>query len=204
MTVPMALVDLIPVILFFMAAMTLLHDLYHMMSKGAFALLAAGLIVISCAGFYKALWKLLYAMNICDFAVLNTCFFPMQSTGFLIGGLGMVSLLCFRQKSTAYAAAVPAVYSGTMLFVFFTVLGTAGIWGSLAAIAAKMKKKNIMFLFLISFVCMLGMGYLSTKDFADPKLNWIAEAVNIIGMALFFTGVRSLHQAGLETFQLNH
>ena len=162
----MAIVDYIPVILFLMAAMTLLHDLYHMMSKGAFALLAAGLIVISVAGFYKATWKLLYALNICDFAALNTSFFPMQATGFMLGGIGMLALLFFPQKKGAYVAAAPVVFNGTMIFVVFTILGTCSIWSGLAAIAAKMKKKNIVILLLVSLFCMLGMGYLSSKDFS--------------------------------------
>ena len=201
MTLPMAIVDYIPVILFLMAAMTLLHDLYHMMSKGAFALLAAGLIVISVAGFYKATWKLLYALNICDFAALNTSFFPMQATGFMLGGIGMLALLFFPQKKGAYVAAAPAVFNGTMIFVVFTILGTCSIWGGLAAIAAKMKKKNIVILLLVSLFCMLGMGYLSSKDFSNPLMNWIGEGVNLLGMVLFFSSVRLLHQAGLAAFE---
>ena len=201
MTLPMAIVDYIPVILFLMAAMTLLHDLYHMMSKGAFALLAAGLIVISVAGFYKATWKLLYALNICDFAALNTSFFPMQATGFMLGGIGMLALLFFPQKKGAYVAAAPAVFNGTMIFVVFTILGTCSIWGGLAAIAAKMKKNNIVIFLLVSLFCMLGMGYLSSKDFSNPLMNWIGEGVNLLGMVLFFSSVRLLHQAGLTAFE---
>ena len=202
MSLPMAIVDFIPVILFLMAAMTLLHDLYHLMSKGAFALLSAGLIIISVAGFFKATWKLLYALNICDFAALNSAFFPMQSTGFLLGGLGMIALMFFRQKSTAYVAAAPAVFKGTMIFVACTVLGTLGIWGSLSAIAKKMKKNNVMVIFIVSFVCMLAMGYLSSKDFSSPLMNWIGEGVNVAGLSLFLIGVRSLHDSGLETLTL--
>ena len=201
MTLPMAIVDYIPVILFLMAAMTLLHDLYHMMSKGAFALLAAGLIVISVAGFYKATWKFLYALNICDFAALNTSFFPMQATGFMLGGIGMLALLFFPQKKGAYVAAAPAVFNGMMIFVVFTILGTCSIWGGLAAIAAKMKKNNIVILLLVSLFCMLGMGYLSSKDFSNPLMNWIGEGVNLLGMVLFFSSVRLLHQAGLAAFE---
>ena len=201
MTLPMAIVDYIPVILFLMAAMTLMHDLYHMMSKGAFALLAAGLIVISVAGFYKATWKLLYALNICDFAALNTSFFPMQATGFMLGGIGMLALLFFPQKKGAYVAAAPVVFNGTMIFVVFTILGTCSIWGGLAAIAAKMKKKNIVILLLVSLFCMLDMGYLSSKDFSNPLMNWIGEGVNLLGMVLFFSSVRLLHQAGLAAFE---
>ena len=202
MTLTMAIMDFIPVILFLMASMTLLHDLYHMMSKGAFALLASGLIMISTAGFFKATWKLLYALNICDFTALNNCFFPMQSSGFLIGAIGITALLFFRQKSTLYAAAVPAVYSSSMIFVVFTILGTLGIWGSLAYIAEKMGKKKTAVIFIISFVCMLGMGYLSSRDFTDPKMNWIGEIVNVIVMTMLWAGIRSLHRDGLETFEM--
>jgi hypothetical protein len=49
---------------------------------------------------------------------------------------------------------------------------------------------------------MLGMGYLSSKDFSVPAMNWIGEAVNVAGMGLFLAGVRTLHGAGLEKFEL--
>ena len=41
------------------------------MSKGAFALFAAGCIDIVCAGALKAAYKLLYAAKVCDFEALN-------------------------------------------------------------------------------------------------------------------------------------
>lgn len=201
MSLPMAIVDFIPVFLFLTAAMTLLHDFYHLMSKGAYALFGGGLLVIFTAGFCKALWKLLYALNICDFSALNTAFFPMQTVGFVLGGIGMAGLLFFPQKNTVYAA-VPAVFKGTMIFVALTVLGTLSIWGGLADIAGKMKKRDIMAVFIVSFICMMGMGYLSAKDFSQPLMNWIGEGVNIAGMSLFLLGVRALHKAGLETFEL--
>ncbi|MER2027201.1 MAG: hypothetical protein ABS874_08205, partial [Lachnospiraceae bacterium] len=67
MSVSMAIVDFIPVILFLIAAVLIQRGLYEQMSKGAFALLSAGTIMVFCAGFMKALWKLLYAMSLCDF-----------------------------------------------------------------------------------------------------------------------------------------
>ena len=56
-SVPMALVDFIPVLLFAVAAIMLQRDLYNKMSKGAFALFATGTIDIIFAGFLKALGK---------------------------------------------------------------------------------------------------------------------------------------------------
>ena len=98
MSVSMAIVDFIPVILFLIAAVLIQRGLYEQMSKGAFALLSAGTIMVFCAGFMKALWKLLYAMNLCDFERLNQTFFPMQALGFLLAGISIVALLFFPQK----------------------------------------------------------------------------------------------------------
>lgn len=196
MTIPMALVDYIPVIFFALSGMLLLRGLYKAMSKGAYALLAAGVMMIVCAGFFKATWKLLYAANICDFERLNQVFFPMQATGFVLAGLAMISLLAFRQNRV-YSAAVPAVFSGTMIFVGMMVLGAVGLCGSLAVIAKRMKKPAAMVLFIVAFVFMMGMGYLSSKDFADPNMNWIAEGVNVVGQLAMLLGVNMLKKAGL-------
>ena len=197
MTIPMALVDYIPVIFFAMSGRLLLRGLYKAMSKGAYALLAAGVLMIVCAGFFKATWKLLYAANICDFERLNQVFFPMQATGFVLAGLAMVSLLIFRQHKAYSVAAVPAVFSGTMIFVGMMVLGAVGLCGSLAVIAKRMKRPAAVALFIVAFFFMMGMGYLSSKDFADPNMNWIAEGVNVVGQLALLLGVKTLMKAGL-------
>lgn len=203
MSICMALVDFIPVILFLMAGMRLLHDFYHLMSKGAFSLFAAGILLVFTAGLYKAVWKLLYALGICDFAALNGAFFPMQSTGFILGAIGMFGLLFFPQKETIRAVStVPALYASNVIFVLFTIAGTAGIWLSLAYVSWMLKKKSASIILLLSFFCMLAMGYLSSRNAMDPMINWIAEGTNILGMSLFLIAVKLMHQAGLETFEL--
>ena len=92
-SVTMALVDYIPVLFFAVAGVILMRDLYSKMSKGAFALFAAGVIDVTIAGALKATWKLLYAAGICDFAALNAMFFPVQSIGFLLAGIAMLAML---------------------------------------------------------------------------------------------------------------
>lgn len=201
MTVPMALMDYVPVVLFLIATLSLMHDLYHMMSKGAFALFSAGCITVFVSGIYKATWKLLYALNVCDFQALNKAFFPMQTTGFVLMGLGLFALLHFNQGKLMSVAA-PAIYSSNMIFVIFMVLGLGISWLSLAKIALKLKKKNAFILFIVSFICMFGMGYLSSKDFSNPIYNWIGELVNIVGMSLLLIACKIMHKGGLEEFSL--
>ncbi len=202
----MALVDYIPVIFFAIASVILLRDLYNKMSKGAFALFAAGTIDITCAGALKATYKLLYAAGVCDFEALNAMFFPTQSIGFLLAGIGAIEMICFKQsndkKMLAAAPVAPAVFSGTFVFVGLMVAGLGLMDVALCVLSAKLKKPAIIALFVVSFICSLGMGYLSSQDFTEAAMNWIAEGVNVVGQGSLLAGVLLLHKNGLSNLEV--
>lgn len=204
-SVSMALVDYIPVILFTIGSIILMRDLYNKMSKGAFALFSAGVIDVTLSGALKATWKLLYAAGVCDFERLNNMFFPVQSIGFLLAGLGILAMLIHKQtKKTAALAVVPPVYSGTFIFIILMISGLGMMQASLCVLAKKMKKSSLIVIFIISFICSLGMGYLSTKDFAQASMNWIAEGVNLVGQLTSLIGIISLHKSGLADLKLRN
>ena len=202
-SVSMALVDFIPVLLFGAASVILMRDLYNKMSKGAFALFAAGTIDVTCAGALKALYKLLYAAGVCDFTPLSDMFFPVQSIGFLLAGIGMIAMLCHRQKESGALAVAPVVFKGTPIFVSFMILGIGMINASLCVLAKKIKKPGLIVLFVLAFLCMLGMGYLSTRNFEKASMNWIAECVNVVGEGLLLLGVLLMHKNGLAALRLH-
>jgi hypothetical protein len=203
-SVSMALVDYIPVICFAIASVILMRDLYNKMSKGAFALFAAGTIDITLAGGLKATYKLLYAAGACDFEALNAMFFPVQSIGFVLAGVGILAMLCFNQKEkVATLAVAPPLFKGTFVFVGLMVLGLGILDTVLAIISVKLKKPWLIAVFAVSFVCSLGMGYLSSKDFAEAAMNWIAEGVNVVGQGALLAGVYLLHKNGLAELELN-
>ena len=201
-SISMALVDYIPVIFFVIAAVVLMRDLYNKMSKGAFALFAAGTINIVCAGALKATYKLLYASGICDFEALNNMFFPVQTIGFLLAGIGMIALICCKQSKNTILTVAPPVFTGTFVFVALMVVGLGMMDVALCVISAKMRKPVLTVFFVISFICSLCMGYLSSQDFAQASRNWIAEGINIIGKGALLAGVMSLHKNGLAKWQL--
>lgn len=194
MSLPMALFDYVPVILFAISAVVLQRGLYARMSKGALALFAGGTIMVIAAGLMKATWKLLYALNVCDFERLNQCFFPMQSVGFLLAGIAVVALLTApqKEKNALYSAAVPAVFPGTMIFVAMMVLGCLGLCGGLGILAAKKKRTASAILFWVAFIFMLGMGYLSSRDFTQASMNWVAEGVNVVGQVSLLIAAKDL------------
>ena len=58
-------------------------------------------------------------------------------------------------------------------------------------------------LFVLAWVCMLAMGYLSTRNFAQASMNWIAQGVNIVGQGSFFLGALLAHKNGLAKLKLH-
>ncbi len=177
----MALIDFLPVLLFGAAAVLLQRDLYTKMVKGAYALFAAGTIDVVMAGFLKALYKLLYAPGVCDFQPLTQMFFPVQALGFLMAGCGALYIGTRKGKQEkVFAAAALPVYKGTMIFVGIMVAGLGMMYFGLVRVARKLKKPLTVVLLIVSFICTLGMGYLSTRDFTQAYMNWAAQLVNII------------------------
>lgn len=199
-TVLMGLVDFIPVILFAVSMVLMQRDLYNKMPKYAFACFAAGTINIFIAGLLKALWKTLYAAGLCDFQVLNTMFLPTQSLGFLLAGLGIILMLTNRRKAALMAA--PPVFSGSIVFISMMVLGLGAICSCLAILAAKLRKKGLIPVFVLCFIVYMAMGYLGSRDSNTVAANWLEQGVNTLGQALLLWGVLGLHKAGLRDYRL--
>jgi hypothetical protein len=193
----MALMDFVPVVFFGITASLLLRDLYNKMFKGAYALLAAGSVNVFMAGFFKALWKLLYAANICDFVALEEMFMPVNSLGLLFVGLSIVGMLCRKKKSVMLSAAPPVIAS-SMPFIMMMVLGLGGLCAGLSVLSAKMKKGKVKILFILSFVCAMAMGFMSSQDVTLAWVNWVEQSINIISQGCLMAGVIILHKAGLK------
>ena len=130
------------------------------------------------------------------FDKLDQMFFPMQTLGFLFAGIAIVLML--SQKKRVHLAMEPM----TLICIVGMVGGLGCLDVGLCILSKKMKKPALIVVFALSFVCCLGMGYLSSKDFDEASMNWIAEFVNFFGQGLFLLGVWMLHKAGLKDFNL--
>jgi len=196
-TIPMALMDFVLVIFFGVSAVLLLRDLYNKMFKGVYALLAAGCVNVFMAGFCKALWKLLYAANICDFVALEEMFMPVNSLGLLFVGLSLIGMLFWKKKGVTLFTA-PPVFASSMPFIMMMVVGLGGLCTGLSVVAAKMKKAPVMILFILSFVCAMAMGYMSSQDSTQAWVNWAEQSINCVSQGCLMVGIIVLHKAGLK------
>ncbi len=195
-TIPMALFDFIPVILFGICGRLLMRDLYNKMTKGAFACLDLGVCVAFLAGFLKALYKLLIALGVGEFPLLNNLFLPLQSSGLMLTGLGIVLMLVLRKKNAALMAPM------TIGFISMMVVGLGAMCAGLSVVSAKMKKKVLIPVFILCFFCYMGMGYLAAKKDGSAMMNWVEQGVNTLGQILLLIGVGGLHKAGLRDYKL--
>ena len=198
-TVPMALMDFVPVVFFGVTAVLLLHDLYNKMFKGAYALLAAGSVNVFMAGFCKALWKLLYAANICNFVALESMFMPVNSLGLLFVGMSLIGMVC-RKKKNALLSVAPPVFASSMPFIMMMVIGLGGLCAGLSVVASKMKKAPVMIFFILSFVLAMAMGYMSSQDSTQAWVNWAEQSINTVSQLCLMLGTIALHRSGLKDF----
>ena len=193
-TIEMALVDYIPVAFFAIAAVILMGDLRNKMSALNFLVFSLGVSGVAIAGACKATWKLIYAASNVDIAFLNKMFFPTQSVGFLLAGIGILAML-IAKKNRVYGV-------NTFVFIGMMVAGLGILDAGLCVLAAKLKKGGAVAIFVLSFICSLCMGYLSSQDFAEAIWNWIAEGINVVGQGTLLLGVVMLHKNGLKELKL--
>ena len=196
-TVTMAIVDFIPVVLFFIATILLQRDLYSKMTKGCYALLASGSYMVLISGIYKATWKILYALNICDFVALDTSMFPMQAPGFILVFFSLVGMNTQLNKNSLKSVVV-VPFTSNLPFIIGQVVGCAGTQFCLMMKSLQMKKKSAAICYVLAFIFMLGMGYLGAKFDDTSNMHWIAQVTNIISQGSFLLGTWILHKNGLK------
>ena len=189
MTVPMALMDFVPVLLFAAAWVILYKDLKNKLDLCSGVLLPLGAVMVFLAGFFKAIWKMQKALGVNAVELFNKAMFPTQSIGFIILGIGMLVFMYGKRESTARSL--------TMVWVMGNVLGALGMLSGLIYIARRMKVKAAIPMFIITFVLLMMMGYLSSRDFAQASMHWVAQSVNVVGEGLLLIGAVLLHKAGL-------
>lgn len=186
----MAIMDYIPVILFLLATGIIARDLKGRISSLSWWIFVIGITLVTCAGFLKATYKLLYSIGVGDFLWMSDQLFANQASGLLLAGIGLT--LGVTKPQNKLFTFIP-----TMALVGFMIIGICGMDASLCYLAAKMKQKKAMIFIIISFFLAIMMGYLSSRDFTTAYMNWVAQSINLISQLLLYLGCRKLDRAGL-------
>lgn len=203
-----SLYDLVPVTLFLIASIVLMKSLYNKMVKGAYVLFSGGSIMVFVAGLLKAMHKCFIGLFQIDYVILDKQFTSTQSIGFLLIFLGLLGMFTKYNKdyTKVRSSILPIIaiwpilaiseYTSSMPFVVMMVIGATGIMAMFIYMSLRLKNKKAMILYIVAFISMLAMGYLSTK--ADFSKAWIQISVNVIYQASYLLGAILLKKSGLD------
>ena len=64
--------------------------------------------------------------------------------------------------------------------------------------SCKDEKGAVMILFILSFMCAMAMGYMSSQDAAQAWVNWAEQSINCVSQGCLLAGVILLHKANLK------
>lgn len=199
--IPMAVLDFIPVIFCGFTGFFLISAFRRRMTPAQGAFFSAGMIMLVAGGVLKALWKMLYALGICDMTALSEQFFPNQAVAFLLLSISTIGMLAKNKSMTenrTYAAAVPVVTSH-LPFIIIMTLGMVTWYIGVAVAAARLRKKNAMILIIVALIVMITHAALGSKfDSANGILHWIAEMQNTVAQLLLMIGARIMYKAAKE------
>ena len=215
----MGLVDLVPVILFALAGCILIKVFFNVLKKPFAVLLCSGVTLSLTAGIFKAIWKILLSLDICDFYPFDVMFMPTQSLGFILMGVGLISILFDKEIRNVPKANVviwplllivlagtPAKQiNGNVAFIAMLVIGELMICSSLSFLAIKNKRWLCLVLFIVSCICLMVMGAmkpLSTKmNLSVTAANWIEESINIVAQASLLIGCYLMNKKGFFAYK---
>lgn len=214
--------DLIPVILFMFGSVILLRTLYSKMVKGCYCLLAAGSIMVFCAGVLKAFHKIIMGIFQVDYIILDKQFTPTQSIGFVFLFLALLGMFTTHNTKHVTPTKMSAIslpvfafllveevklgdsglpaFTNAWPFLSVMIIGAAGYLVMLCIISFKMKRIPEAVLFMISIVLMIGMGYLSTKRGFEGA--WAQISCNVLYQGTYFAACLLLKKHGLEEAKL--
>lgn len=218
-SVVMGLMDLLPVILFTLAGCIIIKVMFNELRKPFAVLLCSGVTLSITAGLFKAIWKILLALNICDFYPFDVMFMPTQALGFVLMGVGLISLL-FKKKSDNAVANVTVwplmilvvlenvaakQVDGNVAFIAMLVIGDIMIATSLCYLAIKNKNWICLVLFIIDCIGLIVMGAMkplsSKMNMSVTLANWVEESINIVAQGSLLAGCFLMNKKGFFAYK---
>lgn len=184
--ISLALFDFIPNFFFLTGAFFLAKTTLICSGPGYARLLMAGASLVFLGGFFKALWKLIYAAQWADIRWMSDVQFLLLGIGFL-----MIFLSVLRMVRKPKNNLPPAMFLGAIPvkipLIFLTTTTSLGAEGILTYIAFQRKLNWAAAGFIVGVLGILAMGALAGAE-QSVAMQWVAEATNTIGQGGFMLG----------------
>ncbi len=189
--VSIAIFDFLPVTMFLIGAYFLVRIAFLQRGSRCGRMVMAGALLIFLGGFLKAIWKLLVATQVADIQWLSQIQFILVAPGFL--ALLVAAILIARGRKTNQNPPLLAIAVWKIPLLAVMTLASMGANGILTYISFRRGARLAAIGFIISFLCVVGMGAMASGEQTLAK-QWIEESINTAGQLGFMLGSILLYQ----------
>jgi hypothetical protein len=191
----LALVDFIPSLAFAIGAYFLIRLVQRECGKPCAYLMIAGCSLVFMAGFLKALWKLLYALNLADIQLLSEAQFVLLAPGFF---LMLIATVRFSRMMRHTAVPLAAMAAWKIPLMFVMVVSSLGVYGILTYLCFQRHLRLAAVGFIIAFLGILAMGGMAGGS-QTVRMQWIAESINSLAQIGFAVGCYLFNRASTRS-----
>lgn len=190
--ISLAIFDFLPTTAFLIGAFFLVKIGLVCRGRKCSRMFMAGSLLIFLGGSFKAIWKLLVAMNVADIQWMSQGQFVFSSVGFLAVFVAVLYMIRTRRHLLPNGALLSmAVWKIPLLFLLtLTSLGAEGI---LAYMSFRRKVPLAAAGFVVGVLGILAMGALASAE-QSLVMQWIEEIINAAGQLGFMVGSILLYQ----------
>lgn len=186
-TLGLSLLDFVPNIAFLFGSICLIRWVKSSGSKFSLVTMKMGSALVFLGGISKAIWKLLYTLQLADVWILSELQFMVLAPGFLLMFISAIQMV--KQDSLSRSLSAMAVWKIPLLAIM--TISSLGLQATLCYITYKKISKFSSLLYGISFLCIIGLaGMASTEQSISNQ--WIEEIINSAGQLAFAGGSRLL------------
>jgi len=186
-----AIFDFVPVFMFLVGAFFLTRIAIQQRSTACGRMVMAGALLIFLGGLLKAIWKLLYTVNIADIQWMSQIQFILVAPGFV--ALLVVAILIARGRRKSKATPLLAIAVWKIPLLAIMTLASMGANGILTYISFRRGARLAGAAFVVAFLALVGMGAMASGEQTLAR-QWIEESMNTVGQLGFMLGSIWLYQ----------
>ena len=179
----LSLLDFVPNLAFLFGTIYLIRWTRTYGSRFSQFTMSIGAILVLMGGTTKAIWKLIYTLELGDIRLLGEPQFILLAPGFTLMFLSSLSMA--KGESGIRGMSAMALWKIPLLAVM--TISNLGLLVTLSSFAYRRAVRSAAFFFGVSVVCMLAMAGMATAEQSITQ-QWIEEIVNSLGQIAFARG----------------
>ena len=181
----LAILDFVPTLAFLSGGYFLIRLAHITRGKVNGWIMGIGVGLIFLGGILKAIWKLLFTLEIADIQAFNDALFILQSPGFVMVLFATIMIVRSKPGKISPLTAMAAWKIPLLAVMTVSSLGTFIL---LSVLSFRRGVRTAALCFILTIVLTLAMSGMASGSEQTITNQWIEESMNSIGQISFAVG----------------